>query len=321
MTSTLSRFAKTKTSVPSSRQVTVFDPKGQWMIDAARGFHPPTITVPPPDVSDWEVAPKRNPVATQRARQVDQVIVPVEERRSRFWEWVQYRRELRLAKAKNAPQTIHTMHTEHTKGPRDWTGIAKTVNTSSAALAVIVSLAFLGYQLHYAIASPHGFGGGGNGMGPPPVNSYDSASGSICYRNTARHAASSHASVATPGTAVATKDRDGAYQIDGIVSGGLVHFIVDTGATYTVIPQETAEELGLHGEYTESAGTANGSTRAAPVRVGNFRIGGIVLHDVVIRVVPALPSGRSLLGTDVLNMLGEMHMQDGKMVIQSSRGA
>jgi clan AA aspartic protease (TIGR02281 family) len=316
MTSTLSRFAKTKTSVPSSRQVTIFDPKGQWLIDAARGFHPPTITVPPPDGADWEVAPRRNPVATQRAQQVDQVVVPVAERKSRFWEWVQYRRELQLARAQNAPHTIHT-----TKEPRDWTGIARTVEMSFAAIAGIAIISVISYAATTSAHIGGGFGGGGSGMGPPPLNSYDSASGSICYRNTARHAASSHAYVSTPGTAVATKDRDGAYQIDGIVSGGLVHFIVDTGATYTVIPQETAEELGLHGEYTESAGTANGSTRAAPVRIGNLRIGGIVLHDVVIRVVPALPNGRSLLGTDVLNMLGEMHMQDGKMVIQSSRGA
>jgi clan AA aspartic protease (TIGR02281 family) len=285
------------------KRAVILDPKGDWLINAARGFPPPTVSRQQPDASEWTI----------KAGPVERAVTPTAERKSIVWEWLQYRRALALAKAQNTTRFAPAKE-------RDWHGIAKTIEMSLAALFGVAILSFLGYAV--TVAQGHGsFGGGGSGMGPPPLNS--AWHGQICYRDTARHHADighyNATHISTPGTAVA-ENHDGSWVVDAIISGGQVSMVVDTGAMITVIPQEVAEELGLHGEYSETINTANGETRAAPVRVGNFKVGGIAIQDVVIHIAPKLPHDRGLLGTDILNMLGEYGLHDGRFTITAIHG-
>lgn len=210
-----------------------------------------------------------------------------------------------------------THYTTIHKAPTDWRGIANALKAAPFLLCTMCVLGLLGTGIYQAVqAAPHGFGGGGSGMGPPPINSYSSATGSICYRNTAHHPVSAAQYTPVNGVATAEKGKGGHYYIDGIINGGLVHFMIDTGADHTVLPQDVAEELGLHGEYSDTAQTANGTTHMARVRVGNVHIGGIVAHDIVIGVVPRVD--QPLLGMDVINQLGSWGVENGRFVLRAN---
>lgn len=125
------------------------------------------------------------------------------------------------------------------------------------------------------------------------------------------------------GVAVADKDRGG-YVIDGSINDNPpIRFRIDTGADRTIIPQRVAQTLGLHGEYSGTIGTANGGTPIARVPVDSLQIGGILVHDVPIYVIPDLPpEEQGLLGTDFLDAItqqgGHWGVENDKFVIRAN---
>ncbi|OYY92509.1 MAG: hypothetical protein B7Y41_15605 [Hydrogenophilales bacterium 28-61-23] len=74
-------------------------------------------------------------------------------------------------------------------------------------------------------------------------------------------------------------------RVDGFIAGQPVRFIVDTGASEVVIPQQLATRLGIafeHGElarYETAGGTVTGRRiRLESIKVGNVEALGIVAH-------------------------------------------
>jgi aspartyl protease family protein len=92
-------------------------------------------------------------------------------------------------------------------------------------------------------------------------------------------------------------------RVDGFIAGQPVRFIVDTGASEVVIPQQLANRLGINFENGELARyeTAGGSVtgrriRLESIKVANVEVLGIVAH------VPMQDNGLSepLLGMSFL---------------------
>jgi aspartyl protease family protein len=106
------------------------------------------------------------------------------------------------------------------------------------------------------------------------------------------------------GTQIATlsEGAGGHFMADGLVNGGPLRFVVDTGATSVAIPAADAERLRI--DYRSgrrvATQTANGTAPAFLVTLQSIRIGGIELQGVeAIVIEQGLPV--ALLGNSFLS--------------------
>lgn len=110
---------------------------------------------------------------------------------------------------------------------------------------------------------------------------------------------------------------DGHYNVDAIVNGEPVRFLVDTGASDVVLSPADARRLGFQPEdmsFTRVYNTANGTVQGAPVRLGRIEVGPIRVDDVRASVNGA-DLGRSLLGTSFLERIGGFDVKDGTLTL------
>ena len=128
-------------------------------------------------------------------------------------------------------------------------------------------------------------------------------------------------SAAGPGKQSVTLQPDarGHFTTMGSINGGSVRFLVDTGATYIVLPVAEAKRLGIN--YLQgqrgSMQTANGLTTVYRVKLDLVRIG-----DVVVNNVDAVVSGNDAMGVTLLGMsfLNRMEMKrDGQSMTLTKR--
>jgi aspartyl protease family protein len=108
-----------------------------------------------------------------------------------------------------------------------------------------------------------------------------------------------------PGELTLRADGRGHYLVAAKVNGRPVRFLVDTGASHTVLSLDAAESVGLRvGErdFTEIYSTPGGTVRAAPVVLREVRIGDLVVRDVRASV-GKIPMEVSLLGASFLARL------------------
>ena len=102
---------------------------------------------------------------------------------------------------------------------------------------------------------------------------------------------------------------------EGMVNGGAVRFVVDTGATLVALPGSDASRLGIDYRKGEAGTiqTAAGPTPAYRVKLNTVRIGGIELNNVDGVVIEnGLPV--ALLGMSFLNRV-EMKQESGRMTM------
>jgi aspartyl protease family protein len=130
-----------------------------------------------------------------------------------------------------------------------------------------------------------------------------------------------HASSAGGGNASVTLKADGRghFVTDGQVNGGIVRFLVDTGATTIALPSADARRLGIN--YLKSpqfaVNTANGQTMAYKVTLDTVRIGDISINNVDAMVIEGSGLGVALLGMTFLNRT-EMK-RDGETMVLTKR--
>ncbi|PTT73991.1 TIGR02281 family clan AA aspartic protease, partial [Pseudomonas sp. HMWF010] len=87
--------------------------------------------------------------------------------------------------------------------------------------------------------------------------------------------------------------------------GQPVRFLVDTGATDTVLTPDDARRLGIDVDemtFDRQAETANGPGFGAPWTAERFEVGGIRLRDFPV-TVNKTPMSASLLGLSFLDRL------------------
>ena len=115
------------------------------------------------------------------------------------------------------------------------------------------------------------------------------------------------------------RDKSGHFQADARVDGRTIGFMVDTGATVIALTESDAARIGIRpfkGDYTTSVTTANGSAKAAPVKLASIDIGGVVVRDVAALVMPDSALGQNLLGMAFLSRLKRFEYANGKLVLE-----
>ena len=107
----------------------------------------------------------------------------------------------------------------------------------------------------------------------------------------------------------------GHFMADGLINGGAVRFVVDTGATAIALPASDASRLGIdyHKGTRAVTQTANGQAPVYVVRLNSVRIGGIELQDVEAVVIEQ-GLNIALLGNTFLNRV-EMRREGGTMTL------
>jgi clan AA aspartic protease (TIGR02281 family) len=121
-----------------------------------------------------------------------------------------------------------------------------------------------------------------------------------------------------PATQTYRATRGNQFFLTGSVNGNLIHFLVDTGATYVSLTAEDAQRLGFNLtklNWNKAMQTANGVTRNAEVTLGDIRLDRIVQYNVPTIVMRQ--NGISLLGMSFLSRLRSWQISQGVLTIAS----
>jgi aspartyl protease family protein len=114
-------------------------------------------------------------------------------------------------------------------------------------------------------------------------------------------------------------DRRGHFRVEGAIDGRRLEFIVDTGASVVTLTESDAARLGFHPaarDYVAQLKTANGTVRAAPMRLGMVEIGGLMLRNVQAVVLPDEALSENLLGLSFLSRLRRFEYREGRLVLE-----
>lgn len=111
---------------------------------------------------------------------------------------------------------------------------------------------------------------------------------------------------------------DGHFHLDAEINGVSVRFLVDTGASDTVLTLADAERSGIDPEtlrFNRRVETANGTALFARARLDELQIGPYRLSDVPVGVMPEGSLSRSLLGMSTIERFASWRMEGSRMVL------
>ncbi len=117
---------------------------------------------------------------------------------------------------------------------------------------------------------------------------------------------------------VISQDAEGGYQVVGQVNGQPVRFVVDTGATETVLAPQDARRLGVDVSglrFNRQSETANGLGLGATYVAGTLDVGPIRLNNFTMEINRA-PMSSSLLGLSFLNRLDSFEIRGRKLYLK-----
>ncbi len=110
---------------------------------------------------------------------------------------------------------------------------------------------------------------------------------------------------------------DGHFYVMARINGTAIRFLVDTGATTTVLSPKDAIRAGIdlsRLSFSQLFRTANGIVRGAPVMLGRLTIGPVTLQDVRASV-NEVPLTNSLLGISTLARFKSWKVEDGRLTL------
>jgi len=116
---------------------------------------------------------------------------------------------------------------------------------------------------------------------------------------------------------VVRRAADGHFKIDAEANGALVRFLVDTGASMTVLTKSDAERAGIDTatlSYDHAVQTANGMAFFARTWLDSLAIGPYRLANVPVGVMPADALDASLLGMSTIDRFSNWRIEGDKMV-------
>ena len=112
---------------------------------------------------------------------------------------------------------------------------------------------------------------------------------------------------------------DGHYRADAVVNGTEIRMMVDTGASMVVLPYEQVARIGIDPtalDFSMPVMTANGRSTVAPIKLGEVRIGNIVVRDVPAAVAHPGRLQTGLLGMTFLDQLSETSFQGSRLFLR-----
>jgi len=127
-----------------------------------------------------------------------------------------------------------------------------------------------------------------------------------------------YAATTEPGVLVLNESDDGHFYAISQANGVRVRFLIDTGATDTVLSPADAERLGIDVKalnFSRVYGTANGLGRGAPYTLSTLEVGPIAFSNVPISINEA-EMGSSLLGMSFLKRLRSYEVQDRRLYLR-----
>ncbi len=119
-------------------------------------------------------------------------------------------------------------------------------------------------------------------------------------------------------TLVVPQGEDGSYVVDGLVNGKRVRFVVDTGATATVLSPADARRVGIPVDaltYGYESETANGKGYSAAYDATRLEVGSIKLEGFRV-MVNKTPMSMSLLGMSFLQRLDAFEFRDRQLILK-----
>jgi aspartyl protease family protein len=121
-----------------------------------------------------------------------------------------------------------------------------------------------------------------------------------------------------PTSAVMSADGRGHFMVNGLINGGSMLMMVDTGATMIALPAKDALRLGIDYRKGEigQVNTANGLATAYRVKLDTVRIGDIELHQVDA-LIQENGLNMGLLGMSFLNRT--VMQRDGETMTLTKR--
>lgn len=112
-------------------------------------------------------------------------------------------------------------------------------------------------------------------------------------------------------------EADGLYYVDArFADGAKTRFLVDTGASVTVLTGEDARRLGVKQDASSGSKlrTAGGTTMARSATIEQMDIAGRQLRNIKVAIIDnGLPV--SLLGQNALSELGTITLGNGRLRI------
>ena len=117
---------------------------------------------------------------------------------------------------------------------------------------------------------------------------------------------------------VVSQDPDGGFYLMGQVNGQVVRFLVDTGASETVLSPADARRIGVETaglSFDHPSETANGVGYAAPFTADSLAVGTIRFENMPMLVNQA-PMSSSLLGMTFLKRLESFRVSGRKLYLK-----
>ncbi|MEE8057117.1 MAG: TIGR02281 family clan AA aspartic protease [Pseudomonadales bacterium] len=93
------------------------------------------------------------------------------------------------------------------------------------------------------------------------------------------------------------------YVVNGSINDQPVVFLLDTGATDVVVPQQLAQWLGLSSGRKHYVTTANGTVAVYSTQLKTVQIGAIRLRDISASINPGMDNDVVLLGMSALHQI------------------
>ncbi|MEX0344383.1 MAG: TIGR02281 family clan AA aspartic protease [Rhizobiaceae bacterium] len=115
------------------------------------------------------------------------------------------------------------------------------------------------------------------------------------------------------------KRSSGHFEVRGEVDGRQIDFLIDTGATTTVLTAADASRVGIDVSslsYSVPVSTANGVARAARASADEIRIGEISRSRIPLLIAEPGRLGQSLLGMNFLETLSGFDVRGDRLILR-----
>jgi aspartyl protease family protein len=117
-----------------------------------------------------------------------------------------------------------------------------------------------------------------------------------------------------------TAGQNGHFIVNADINNNPISVLVDTGASTVAFSYEDAQRAGLRPnalKYDVLVSTANGTIKAARVKIRSVKIDNVKVTDIDGMVLPRGALTGTLLGMSFLSRLDSFRVEDGKLILKN----